>query len=169
MWIPFNESFWCRRVGLNHRDLDFQSSALPSELQRHLCGFSHFRRFPCLVINPSPLAIRRSGPLTLLLYVGCVLIPKNILGALFYFVAPVLKVTSEYSVLFGCSRGIRTPSLGYEPSELPLLHHCDIYGQFTRTMPRSLRKETMSLYVTWYLRLDSNQRSSGYEPDVLVN
>ena len=117
----------------------------------------------------SLIAIQRNWPQTLLLYVGCLLIPKNILGALFYFVAPVLKVTSEYSFLFGCSRGIRTPSLGYEPSELPLLYHCDIYGQFTRTMPRSLRKETMPLYVAWYLRLDSNQRSSGYEPDVLVN
>ncbi len=26
----------------------------------------------------------------------------------------------------GCTREIRTPSLGYEPSELPLLHQCDI-------------------------------------------
>lgn len=25
---------------------------------------------------------------------------------------------------YGCTRAIRTPSLGYEPSELPLLHQC---------------------------------------------
>lgn len=28
--------------------------------------------------------------------------------------------------ILGCDRAIRTPSLGYEPSELPLLHHRDI-------------------------------------------
>ena len=28
----------------------------------------------------------------------------------------------------GCTRRIRTSSLGYEPSELPLLHQCDIQG-----------------------------------------
>ena len=28
--------FWCRRTGSNHRDPDFQSGALPSELQRHI-------------------------------------------------------------------------------------------------------------------------------------
>ena len=28
----------------------------------------------------------------------------------------------------GCSRAIRTPSSGYEPDELPLLHHCDTVG-----------------------------------------
>ena len=29
----------------------------------------------------------------------------------------------------GCTRGIRTPSLGYGPSELPLLHQCYIRGK----------------------------------------
>ena len=28
----------------------------------------------------------------------------------------------------GCTRRIRTSSLGYEPSELPLLHQCYIQG-----------------------------------------
>ena len=31
----------------------------------------------------------------------------------------------------GGSRWIRTTSLGYEPSELPLLHHCDI-GMYSK-------------------------------------
>ena len=35
----------------------------------------------------------------------------------------------------GCTRRIRTSSLGYEPSELPLLHQCDIEGIFFGSEP----------------------------------
>lgn len=46
--------FWCHRLGSNQRYLDLQSSALPTELQWHIC----LRR----VLNPLPsgLETRRS-------------------------------------------------------------------------------------------------------------
>ena len=40
----------------------------------------------------------------------------------------------------GCTRRIWTSSLGYEPSELPLLHQCYIKGSL-QTYPRSTHKE----------------------------
>ena len=46
---------------------------------------------------PFPQMLYRGTEPKPLLYVGCVLIPKNILMTLFYFVASVLEVTSEYS------------------------------------------------------------------------
>ena len=44
-----------------------------------------------------------------------------------------LQVVDLLDVSFGCSRRIRTLSLAYEASELPLLHHCSIEGSFSHT------------------------------------
>ena len=37
-------------------------------------------------------------PLTLLLYAGCVLLPENILGALFFDVAPILVMVRRVGI-----------------------------------------------------------------------
>ena len=57
-------------------------------------GFSRFRRFPRLVLTELQWIHIAFDHQTLLLWAGCILIPENILGALFYFVAPILEVTS---------------------------------------------------------------------------
>ena len=60
-------------------------------------------------------SLRHTGarPSTLLLYVGCILIPKNMLGTLFFLIAPALKGTSEYGfLLVGINRiELLTPAL----------------------------------------------------------
>ena len=42
-----------------------------------------------------------------------------------------LLLCSNYSCYYSCGRGIRTPSQGYEPCELPLLYLRDIIKCFT--------------------------------------